>query len=59
MDSDPFNVPAPSGFTASGEENLIEFPCDSTFNWLEFTEFWMSVKYEFHSHDEILTKPWS
>jgi hypothetical protein len=45
---DPFNATAPSEFTVTEEENLIELSCDNTlkttFSTMEITEFWMSEK---------------
>lgn len=48
---DPFRAKAPSGFTSTEEESLIELSCDTTlklkFVSMELSDFWISVKEEY------------
>lgn len=48
---DPFNIDAPTEFTSSEEENLIELSCDNIlkakFIKMELSEFWISIQEEY------------
>ncbi|KAL4126012.1 hypothetical protein QTP88_010244 [Uroleucon formosanum] len=48
---DPFNSTAPSEFTSTEEESLIELSCDNSlktkFSSMDLTKFWISIKDEY------------
>ncbi|XP_050526945.1 zinc finger BED domain-containing protein 5-like [Daktulosphaira vitifoliae] len=48
---DPFNSTAPSEFTSTEEESLIELSCDNSlktkFSSIDLTKFWISIKDEY------------